>query len=195
MDTKKTRSTAPARTPSTTPAPAPNRASQAAQARAATGPRPAPKPAPAPAPQNNPPVADRVDVDNGGQSQAGGLMSGLSANFHPSGDWGDGYLGINGNSVQFGLNTPNTQIHGAGETNSGFRNGSAFAEGNFNGVINDKPFDASGGAKIQLGPHFDAVNQSTQNPDGSTTWKARLVVPTPFGFSLGGGFNVTYGGE
>jgi len=196
METKKTRSTTPARTPSTTPAPAPNRASQAAQARAASGapaaPKPAPKPAPAP-PANQ--QADRVDVDSSGPPQAGGLLSGLSANFHPSGDWGDGYLGINGNSVQFGLNTPNTQIHGAGETNSGFRNGSAFAEGNFNGVINDKPFDASGGAKIQLGPHFDAVNQRRQNPDGSTTWKARLVVPTPFGFSLGGGFNVTYGGD
>lgn len=190
MDTQKTRSNAPARTASSASAkPAPQRASQAAQARASEPPRS--KPAPQPATEK----ADKVDVDYGGDSTAGSLMQGLSASFHPSGDWGQGYLGINGNSVQFSLDTEKTQIQGAGEGHTGFRNGSAFAEGTVNGVINDKPFDATGDAKIQLGPHFDAKNETTKNEDGSTTWNARLVVPTPFGFSLGGGFNVRYGGD
>lgn len=191
METNKTRSNAPSRSPSKPSAPAPSTASKAAQARASEGAKPRP-PAPAPAPKSNP---DKVDVDYGGDSSAGSLLQGLGASFRPSGDWGDGYLGINGNSIQFSLDTPKTTIHGAGETDAGFRNGSAYAEANVNGVVNDKPFEASGGAKIQLGPHFDATNRTTQNEDGSTTWSARLVLPTPFGFSLGGGFKVRYGGE
>ncbi len=188
MDTQKTRSNAPARTASSTAArpAAQTRASQAAQARVAEAPKTKPVPQPS---------ADKVDVDQGGDSQAGSLLQGLSASFHPSGDWGQGYFGINGNSVQFSLDTEKTQIQGAGEGHTGFRNGSAFAEGTVNGVVNDKPFDASGDARIQLGPHFDAKNETTRNDDGSTTWNARLVLPTPFGFSLGGGFNVRYGGD